>query len=415
MALTISVSDIVQASRSPLLAIRNHWSRVRIGDIGEVLNGAPFKSELFSRDTGVPLIRIRDVGSGETNTKYTGEFDQRFLINAGDLLVGMDGDFNCARWRGAPALLNQRVCKLSVDPRVYEPRLLDYVLPAYLLAINRTTSSVTVKHLSSRSIEDIPLPFPPLSEQRSIVAELDKQFSRLDEAIASLQRALRNIGIYRQSILNEVFPATDGLVAVSVSDVCSVISGFAFKSEDFTTEGIPVVKIANVGYGEFACKNQQYLPTQFLARHIGFVVEPNDILIALTRPITEDTLKVCQYPEGVPKALLNQRVAILRPLEAADGAYLLAQLHSPQVKSQVLAALSQTLQPNLSPSDLRRVSLHWPSKRMRNDVVAECDRRLSITRGVEAQVDANLKRAQALRQAVLAKAFGGPEGADAPT
>ena len=59
MALTISVSDIVQASRSPLLAIRNHWSRVRIGDIGEVLNGAPFKSELFSRDTGVPLIRIR--------------------------------------------------------------------------------------------------------------------------------------------------------------------------------------------------------------------------------------------------------------------------------------------------------------------------------------------------------------------
>ena len=52
---------------------------------------------------------------------------------------------------------------------------------------------------------------------------------------------------------------------------------------------------------------------------------------------------------------------------------------------------------------------------MRADVVAECHRRLSIARGVEAQVDANLQRAQSLRQAVLAKAFGVPESRHAPT
>lgn len=45
-------------------------------------------------------------------------------------------------------------------------------------------------------------------------------------------------------------------------------------------------------------------------------------------------------------------------------------------------------------------------------IVAEVDRRLSIVREVEAEVNANLKRAQALRQAVLARAFGGPAGAE---
>jgi type I restriction enzyme S subunit len=38
-------------------------------------------------------------------------------------------------------------------------------------------------------------------------------------------------------------------------------------------------------------------------------------------------------------------------------------------------------------------------------IVAEVDRRLSLVRTVEAEVDANLKRAQALRQSVLGKAF----------
>lgn len=41
-------------------------------------------------------------------------------------------------------------------------------------------------------------------------------------------------------------------------------------------------------------------------------------------------------------------------------------------------------------------------------IAAEVDRRLSIVREVEAEVEANLKRAQALRQAVLARAFGVP-------
>jgi len=92
-----------------------HWTRVRLGDVATVLNGYAFKAELFNRSQGTPLIRIRDVGGEGSQTLYSGEFELKYLVQPGQLLVGMDGDFNCARWRGKPSLLNQRVCKVSVS------------------------------------------------------------------------------------------------------------------------------------------------------------------------------------------------------------------------------------------------------------------------------------------------------------
>jgi type I restriction enzyme S subunit len=123
--------------------------------------------------------------------------------------------------------------------------------------------------------------------------------------------------------------------------------------------------------------------------------------------VTEETLKVCRYPDGAPPALLNQRVALLRTELTGDSDYLLAQLRSPGFRRMVQEAMSQTLQPNLSPVALRQFDIRWPAAGIRHQVAAEVDRRLSIVREVEAEVDANLKRAQALRQAVLARAFGG--------
>lgn len=66
-----------------------------------------------------------------------------------------------------------------------------------------------------------------------------------------------------------------------------------------------------------------------------------------------------------------------------------------------------TAQENINLAILERVMVPTPGPAERERIVAEVDRRLSIARGVEAEVDANLKRAQALRQAVLARAFSG--------
>ena len=54
MALTVSVDEIVQGSRNPLLSVRPHWKRIRLGEIASVLNGFAFKSGQFTRATACP-------------------------------------------------------------------------------------------------------------------------------------------------------------------------------------------------------------------------------------------------------------------------------------------------------------------------------------------------------------------------
>ena len=201
MALTKSLKEIIAEDKTGLLGKHASWERVCLRDVAEVLNGYPFESNLFQSANGMPLIRIRDVQTGSTNTYFSGEFDNQFLVNRGELLVGMDGDFNSARWKAKPSLLNQRVCKLTVDERFYSDRLLELVLPGFLAAIHAETSSVTVKHLSSRSIQEIELPLPPAAEQTRIVEKLEELLSDLDAGVAELKAAQKKLAQYRQSLL----------------------------------------------------------------------------------------------------------------------------------------------------------------------------------------------------------------------
>ncbi len=201
MLLTLgkAVNEIVEESSNPLLGSHSSWKRVELNSIAEILNGYAFESRKFSRTKGFPLIRIRDVGKNITECSYDGEFDRLYVVKKSDLLVGMDGDFNSAVWKGSEALLNQRVCKIKVNQQFYDSKFLELLLPAYLKEINKHTSSVTVKHLSSKSVNEIPLPLPPLNEQRRIVGKVEELFSFLDAGVASLRAVQMQLRRYRQA------------------------------------------------------------------------------------------------------------------------------------------------------------------------------------------------------------------------
>lgn len=201
MAFTMTVAEVIAADTSGLLSRHDSWERVPLADIATILNGAPFDSALFNTSDGMPLVRIRDVLPGITTTYYTGNYDDLYVIKPSDLLIGMDGDFNCGFWGNQRALLNQRVCKITPDESYYDKRLLAYALPSYLSAINANTPSVTVKHLSSKTIGEIDLPLPPRAEQTRIVEKLEELFSDLDAGVAELKAAQKKLAQFRQALL----------------------------------------------------------------------------------------------------------------------------------------------------------------------------------------------------------------------
>ena len=205
MALGLQPIEIVAMGTYSLLAKADHWKRVILCHVAKVHNGFAFKSSYFDTDRGVPLIRIRDISKDETEHSYWGEYDDGYLVKTGEILIGMDGDFSASRWKGEEALLNQRVCKVTLLSDLFDEDFLYLCLQPFLDAINAETSSVTVKHLSSKTIEEIPLPLPPLKEQRRIVAKIEELFSELDKGVESLKTAQEQLNIHRQAVLKHAF------------------------------------------------------------------------------------------------------------------------------------------------------------------------------------------------------------------
>jgi len=170
-------------------------------------SGFPFDSGRFSKEqTGrKPLIRIRDVVRGATTTFTDEECPDEYIIHSGDILIGMDGDFNVAKWQSEDALLNQRVCYISSasDALLYD--YLFYYLPDPLKKINDATPSVTVKHLSTKTLEKTPIPIPPRPEQQRIVDRIEGLFAKLDKAKEKAQTVVDGFEDRKAAILHNAF------------------------------------------------------------------------------------------------------------------------------------------------------------------------------------------------------------------
>jgi type I restriction enzyme S subunit len=185
-----------------------HWNVSRIAELTAVVNGYPFDSEQFVRGEGTPLVRIRDLNAVETEVNYVGPVIENAWIETGDIIVGMDGDFNVARWRGQRALLNQRLCCLRPRSGV-DPGFVAYLLPFPLQVINDLTYSTTVKHLSSGDIRKIRLGAPPPSEQCAIAVFLDRETARIDALMAKKERLVELLNEKRSALVTRAI--TKGL------------------------------------------------------------------------------------------------------------------------------------------------------------------------------------------------------------
>ena len=163
--------------------IPENWLVSEYKFVSEVQNGFAFKSAMFDKNIGFPILRIRDITSGEISTFYKGDYTDDYIVQKGDLLIGMDGDFNIRWWDKENVLLNQRCCRIIENEKSVK-RFLYYSLPFNLQIINDLTYFTTVKHLSSGDINNAKFPLPSPQEQSQIANYLDYKTGLIDAIIA---------------------------------------------------------------------------------------------------------------------------------------------------------------------------------------------------------------------------------------
>lgn len=207
-----------------------NWTPTLLGDVLRFQAGFPFESRWFTseRVTGGRLVRNRDLRADDQVIYFSGPVPDGYSISNGDVLVGMDGEFEPVLWNKGPALLNQRVGRLVLSSVLHGP-FIRYALIKPLAALQGTTGSTTVKHLSHRDVELLTIALPERREQERIadmLLDVDQLLATLDALIEKKRDVA--VGV-RQALLSgtkrlpgftqpwEEYPFSRVLRAVNVS------------------------------------------------------------------------------------------------------------------------------------------------------------------------------------------------------
>ena len=252
--------------------------RKKLTELCDIQYGYAFDSGKFTEDEKcIPLVRIRDVKRGYSETFYCGEYPEEYVLHAGDLLVGMDGEFNIARWRSCDALLNQRVCKIVAKGNTDEEYLRFYLTKA-LKEIEDKTSFATVKHLSAKELNKLELDVPEYSEQKKLsgslrmaehIIELRKrELEELDDLIKS-----RFVEMFGDPVINAKSWKTAQLSAL----IINANNGMARRGKD--EDGNIVLRLVELqnGFIDYSAPNRICLNETEKKR---FELVDNDFLFA---------------------------------------------------------------------------------------------------------------------------------------
>ena len=133
------------------------WERKKLVDIVDVQYGFAFDGSKFNAEgKGTPIIRIRNIPDGHTNDFTTEEADEKYIINNGEIVVGMDGEFHINSWAGDNAYLVQRTC--CFRPRKQEMNgWLLWAIYEPIKFYEKTVVGATVAHLGKKHIDEIEL------------------------------------------------------------------------------------------------------------------------------------------------------------------------------------------------------------------------------------------------------------------
>lgn len=185
----------------------------------------------------------------------------------------------------------------------------------------------TVHSLIANFLETLEMPDLPLHEQHQIAARLKAQLAEVEAARQAAQVQLRDAGLLRTNLIDAAFSACDQWQ--SIGAVAKVQSGYAFKSEDFTTSGVRLLRNANVLPGKVYWDDTVYIDASEVGRYPSYILAAGDVLISLDRPLISSGIKVARVGEADLPALLLQRVGrFVLKQDEIDADFLYAFLQS---------------------------------------------------------------------------------------
>jgi type I restriction enzyme S subunit len=188
--------------------LQHEWKHVRLGDVAKTTSGGtPRRDRPQYYGGNIPWVKSGELGdsivyeTSETITEEAIESSNAKVFPKGTLCIALYGaTVGKLGILGIDAATNQAVCAIF-PPNGLDTRFLYRFFESKRTELVEQGKGGAQPNISQGIIRDTQIPLPPLPKQRRIVAEIEKQFTRLEAGVAALKRVQANLKRYRAAVL----------------------------------------------------------------------------------------------------------------------------------------------------------------------------------------------------------------------
>ena len=374
----------------------------RLGDIATYVNGYAFKPSDWS-DIGIPIIRIQDLtGNSYQANRYNGEYDKRYEIHDGDVLISWSASLGVYVWTGEKAVLNQHIFKVVFNKVEVDKSFFVHQVRNMLENAASQAHGATMKHLTKPVFDALPFNLPSVVEQQRISSALDKltnlislrkqQLAKLDELVKA-----RFVEMFGDPMRNP----SEWPIHQLQEYILFLTSGSRGWAQYFTNSGEYFITIKNVKNCRVTLDDVQYVIPPNDAEAKRTKVEEGDLLISITADLGRTgviTKEIADYG-----AYINQHLTCIRlDRKALHPLYVAYYMESEAGKTQFRLKNQNGVKAGLNFNAINSLNLMVPPLERQNyfvDFVAKMERQ-------KLTIQQSLDKLEVLRKSLMQEYFG---------
>ena len=396
------------------------WQEVRVDDVIEHFqNGYGFPASQYAK-SGMPIVTMANINlDGRFDfdfhkARFWDESDSeklsRYHLQESDLIIAMTDVTPAKNLIGrmaminlpGPFLLNQRVGLLITKPEAVSKKFLAYYSNFfYWRKYSKAASTAGVQaNFSTKDIRRGKIFLPPLPEQREIAEIL----STWDEAIAKTEQLItaiqaRKKGLMQRLLTGEVrFPGFDGkwqefrLEQIASKNRYSFTGGpfgSNLKAESYTTTGVRINQLQNIGDGEFLDEHKIFTSEEKANELISCNIFPGDIILSkMGDPVARATI----VPRDEKRYLMaSDGIRVEVDKECFDTNFVLETINGFEFRKNAIRHSVGSTRQRISLGDLRKLPIMIPS-------LSEQRRISSVLTLCNVEVDTHMQKLEFLKQ-----------------
>lgn len=378
----------------------------KLENIAQFISGKAFTSTDFTENPQIegalPIIRIQNVNSDESQFKYWNkDYEERYIVTSGDLLMSLSGDFKLKIWDGPKALLNQRVVKIEINDNVNKYYLFKYLQSKIYILTNMGNSSI-INNLSIKTLKNFNIELPNLTNQNkveSIIRKLDVQLSKRKEQLKLLDELSESlfIDMFGDPYLNE-----KKWEIGKIKDTVVKTQYGTSKKANVDKGRYPILRMNNITYnGNWDFSNLKYIDLD--ERDISkYLVHYGEVLFNRTNS-KELVGKTAVYLEKNSVAYAGYLIK-LTPNEFFNGEFIAAYLNCSYVKA-VLYNMAKNIvgMANINAKELSNIDIMLPPVSLQNEFAKKIEKIEELKK----KCHKSLEYYEELYETLLHKAFNG--------